>query len=148
MTVHSDIDRASIDRGTPQRTATQSVTLEIDGLPVTVPAGTSIMRAASLAGIAVPNFIKARTVAQANTCINHLRQIDAAIQEWALETKKAESQQVLYSDISAYLKGAVVCPAGGTTFLDSYAITTVSDKPTCVRVTKGDHPHLLPQSAN
>jgi len=98
-----------------------------------------------LAGIAVPNFLKARTVAQANTCINHLRQIDAAIQEWALETKKAEGQQVLYSDISSYLKGAVVCPAGGTTFLDSYAITTVSNKPSCRRVTGGEHAHVLVQ---
>jgi formate dehydrogenase major subunit len=56
MTVHTDIDRANIDRGTPERTATQSVTLEIDGMPVTVPAGTSIMRAASLAGIQVPKL--------------------------------------------------------------------------------------------
>src|SRR5260221_13789012 len=56
MTVHSDTDRASIARGTPERTATQSVTLEIDGMPVTVPAGTSIMRAASLAGIQVPKL--------------------------------------------------------------------------------------------
>jgi prepilin-type N-terminal cleavage/methylation domain-containing protein len=101
-----------------------------------------------LAGIAIPNYLKARTVAQTNTCINHLRQIDAAIQEWALETKRAEQQQVQYSDISAYLKGAVVCPAGGTTFLDSYAITTVAEKPTCRRVTSGDHPHVLVQSAN
>src|SRR5260370_42378063 len=56
MTIHTDIDRANIDRGTPERTATQSVTLEIDGMPVTVPAGTSIMRAASLAGIQVPKL--------------------------------------------------------------------------------------------
>src|SRR5882757_6384988 len=56
MTVHTDIDRANIDRGTPERTATQSVTLEIDGMPVTVPAGTSIMRAASLAGVQVPKL--------------------------------------------------------------------------------------------
>ncbi len=101
-----------------------------------------------LAGIAVPNLLKARTVAQANTCINHLRQIDAAIQEWALETKKAEQQAVQYSDISAYLKGAVVCPAGGTSFLDSYAVTSVSEKPTCLRVPGGGHPHVLLQSAN
>ena len=101
-----------------------------------------------LAGIAVPNFLKARTVAQANTCINHLRQIDAAVQEWALETKKAEQQTVQYFDISPYLKGTIVCPAGGVSFLDSYAITTVSEKPACKRVISGDHPHMLLQSAN
>ena len=101
-----------------------------------------------LAGIAIPNFLKARTVAQANTCINHLRQIDSAIQEWALETKKGEQQIVQYSDISSYLKGAVVCPAGGTAFSDSYSITTTSEKPTCKRVTGGTRPHVLLQSTN
>ena|SRR2546421_11167726 len=101
-----------------------------------------------LAGIAIPNFLRARTVARANTCINHLRQIDAAIQEWALETKKADQQQVLYSDISSYLKGSVICPAGGTSFKDSYAITTVSEKPACLRVTGGDHPHVLVAGSN
>ena len=101
-----------------------------------------------LAGIAIPNYLKARTVAQANTCVNHLRQIDAAIQEWALANKKGEGQTVEYSDISSYLKGAVVCPAGGTAFSDSYSITTVSERPTCKRVPRGDHPHVLLQSGS
>src|SRR6266478_6621354 len=68
MTVHSDIDRASIDRGTPERTATQSVTLEIDGMPVTVPAGTSLMRAASLAGIAVPKLCATDSLEPFGSC--------------------------------------------------------------------------------
>src|SRR2546423_4149826 len=68
MTVHSDTDRASIDRGTPERTATQSVTLEIDGLPVTVPAGTSIMRAASLAGIQVPKLCATDSLEPFGSC--------------------------------------------------------------------------------
>src|SRR5712675_1977322 len=68
MTVHTDIDRASIDRGTPERIATQSVTLEIDGMPVTVPAGTSIMRAASLAGIAVPKLCATDSLEPFGSC--------------------------------------------------------------------------------
>src|SRR5712675_1636928 len=68
MTVHTDIDRASIDRGTPERTATQSVTLEIDGMPVTVPAGTSIMRAASLAGIQVPKLCATDSLEAFGSC--------------------------------------------------------------------------------
>src|SRR6267142_3301925 len=68
MTVHTDIDRANIDRGTPERTATQSVTLEIDGMPVTVPAGTSIMRAASLAGIAVPKLCATDSLESFGSC--------------------------------------------------------------------------------
>jgi prepilin-type N-terminal cleavage/methylation domain-containing protein len=42
-----------------------------------------------LAAIAIPNFVKARTTAYKNACINNLRQIDSAIQEWALETKQS-----------------------------------------------------------
>ncbi len=56
MTVHSNIDQAMIDRGTPAKESQQTVTLQIDGIPVTVPAGTSIMRASSLAGIQVPKL--------------------------------------------------------------------------------------------
>src|SRR5512132_1568221 len=87
-----------------------------------------------LAAIAIPNFIKARTTAQMNACINNLRQIDGAIQEWALEKKQGESAPVSYGAIKDYLKNAVVCPSGGTTFADSYSITTVSAKPTCQKV--------------
>lgn len=87
-----------------------------------------------LATIAIPNFVKARSTAQMNACINNLRQIDGAIQNWALETKQGDTAQVQFSDISSYLKGQVVCPAGGKTFADSYHLGTVQDKPTCLRV--------------
>jgi formate dehydrogenase major subunit len=44
------------DYGTPQRIAETLVTLEIDGKPVTVPRGTSVMRAAVEAGVQVPKL--------------------------------------------------------------------------------------------
>src|SRR6478609_6748008 len=44
------------DYGTPASKATKTVTLTIDGFPVTVPEGTSIMRAAMDAGIQVPKL--------------------------------------------------------------------------------------------
>jgi len=44
------------DYGTPARIAETLVTLEIDGKPVTVPRGTSIMRAAVEAGVQVPKL--------------------------------------------------------------------------------------------
>jgi prepilin-type N-terminal cleavage/methylation domain-containing protein len=84
-----------------------------------------------LAAIAIPNFIKARKTAQMNTCINNLRQIDGAVQQWALETKKGAGAVVEFTDISGYLKNAVVCPSGGTAFSDSYDVSTVDAKPTC-----------------
>src|SRR5438874_7553450 len=73
-----------------------------------------------LAAIAIPNFVRARTTSQQNVCINNLRQIDDAIQEWALDLKKAPGAPVTFTDISVYLKNSVICPAGGTTFADSY----------------------------
>src|SRR5271157_5774176 len=45
-----------IDYGTPESSATEQVTLTIDGQEVTVPAGTSIMRAAMEAGIRIPKL--------------------------------------------------------------------------------------------
>src|SRR5882762_7947320 len=56
MTIDPKIDEAMIDRGTPPRASGQAISLEIDGIPVAVPAGTSLMRAASLAGIQVPKL--------------------------------------------------------------------------------------------
>jgi prepilin-type N-terminal cleavage/methylation domain-containing protein len=87
-----------------------------------------------LATIAIPNFVKARTTAQMNACINNLRQIDGAVQTWALETKQADNAQVEYSQIAGYMKNQVVCPSGGKTFADSYHLGTVQEKPTCLKV--------------
>ena len=86
-----------------------------------------------LAAIAIPNFVKARTTAQKNACINNLRQIDGAVQQWALETKQAATANVGLADVTPYLKNSVVCPAAGinATISDSYITTTVSQAPTC-----------------
>src|SRR4051812_11777892 len=78
-----------------------------------------------LAAIAIPNFVRARTTSQQNTCINNLRQIDGAIQTWALELNKAAGAAVQFTDISGYLKNSVICPSGGTKFADSYTIANV-----------------------
>jgi prepilin-type N-terminal cleavage/methylation domain-containing protein len=99
-----------------------------------------------LAAIAIPNFIRARTTAQRNACINNLRQIDGAEQQWALEMKTAAVVPA-YTDISGYLKNSVICPAGGTKFSDSYALANVSgpEKPTCTSPGgKAANGHLLP----
>jgi prepilin-type N-terminal cleavage/methylation domain-containing protein len=94
-----------------------------------------------LAAIAIPNFVRARTQSQKNACINNLRQIDSAVQTWALELKKAPDASVGYTDINGYLKNAVVCPAGGTAFSDSYTLNGVTNKPTCK---KDSTNHKLP----
>ena len=57
-----------IDRGTPERVSEATVELEIDGIPVSVPAGTSVMRAASLAGIAVPKLCATDSLEPFGSC--------------------------------------------------------------------------------
>jgi prepilin-type N-terminal cleavage/methylation domain-containing protein len=96
-----------------------------------------------LAAIAVPNFVKARTTAQMNACINNLRQIDGAVQQWALEQKKDSNAQPTYDDIKDYLKNSVTCPSGGTTFADSYTLGQVNAVPP-VTCQKQPATHKLP----
>src|SRR6202451_3739877 len=58
-----------------------------------------------LAAIAIPNFMRARSKSQQNTCINNLRQIDSAINEWAIETGQLTGASIGgVSVISAYIK--------------------------------------------
>jgi hypothetical protein len=66
--------------------------------------------------------------AQRNTCINNLRQIDAAKQQWALVNNKTDDAVPVAQDLVPYLKGNVfpVCPGGGT-----YTINAVGVPPTC-----------------
>ena len=94
-----------------------------------------------LAAIAIPNFVRARTTSQKNACINNLRQIDGAVQQWALENKKDALATVAYSDIKDYLKNSVMCPSAGTDFGGSYTISTVAVKPVCQKVAGT---HVLP----
>ena len=94
-----------------------------------------------IAAIAIPNMIKARATSQQTVCINNLRQINAAIQQWAMETKAGLTTPVTADDVLPYLRSSVICPAGGTTFANSYGLATVADAPTCLKVPAL---HLLP----
>jgi prepilin-type N-terminal cleavage/methylation domain-containing protein len=97
-----------------------------------------------LAAIAIPNFVKARTTSQANACINNLRQIDGAKQQWALENKASGSVTPADTDIQPYLGrggGSVPsCPASSdTNFANNYSINDLSNAPTCLVITNGTH---------
>ncbi|HEX4971604.1 MAG TPA: formate dehydrogenase subunit alpha [Steroidobacteraceae bacterium] len=56
------------DLGTPPSQATESVTLEIDGRAVTVPAGTSVMRAAAIARTQIPKLCATDTLKAFGSC--------------------------------------------------------------------------------
>jgi prepilin-type N-terminal cleavage/methylation domain-containing protein len=83
-----------------------------------------------LAAIAIPNFVKARENARKNTCIANLKQIQGAVQQWALETKQAADASWAMTDVHpAYITGAAAptCPTSGT----EYAGGTVNADPVC-----------------
>jgi len=98
-----------------------------------------------LAAIAIPNFVKARATAQANACINNLRQIDAAANQFALEKGKTSGATItMATDLTPYIKlnsaGSIPpCPAGG-----SYTETAVGTSPTCSLSATVTPPHILP----
>src|ERR1700759_1601705 len=72
-----------------------------------------------LAAIAIPNFVSARARAQASACINNLKQIDGAANQFALERGKKTGDPIQFpSDLTPYIRlnsaGSLPgCPAGG-----------------------------------
>jgi formate dehydrogenase major subunit len=64
------------DLGTPARPGAASIHVEIDGLAVTVPEGTSVMHAAALAGIDVPKLCATDSLAAFGSCRLCLVEID------------------------------------------------------------------------
>lgn len=72
-----------------------------------------------LCAIAIPNYVRARACSQANACINNLRQIDGAMQQFAIENRKRVGDPVSFpTDLTPYLKlnatsQIPACPAGG-----------------------------------
>lgn len=74
---------------------------------------------AYLAVILIPNFIRMGYEGPENSCVNNLRQLEAAKQEWALETGATNGTLVTANDITPYIQldsnGKLPhCPAGGT----------------------------------
>ena len=71
-----------------------------------------------LAAIAIPNFVKARNTAQAGACINNMKQIDGAIDLFALENNKTDGDTYTADNIKSYIKGneVPVCPAGNKAY--------------------------------
>src|SRR3984957_7634615 len=69
---------------------------------------------ALLAAIAVPNFLRARKRSQGTRCLEDLRIIDSAIDQYAIENNKASGNSVVWADVQNYLKtGSVLYNSGG-----------------------------------
>ena len=80
---------------------------------------------------------QARVAANANACINNLRLLDAAKQQWALDKNKAAEAVPTSQELLPYLKDGIfpVCPDGGV-----YSLNAVGEIPAC-----SVQGHVLPQ---
>jgi len=100
-----------------------------------------------LAAIAIPNFVKARATSQANACINNMRKIDDAANQWALERGQRTGNAITFpSDLTPYIKlnknGSIPgCPANGT-----YSVGNVGNVPsvTCSLGSTVTPAHVVP----
>jgi hypothetical protein len=91
------------------------------------------------------NFQEGRhRTSPANACINNLRQIDAAKNEWALEKGISNGIVATENDIKPYIKldskgNLQKCPSGGI-----YTIGKIGEPPTCSLGTTVTPAHVLP----
>ena len=80
-----------------------------------------------LMGIAVPNFIKARTNSQKSTCIANLKQIETGKEQWAMENGQPSTATPTQAQLTPnYLKTWPTCPTSGV-----YTIGDMSTRPVC-----------------
>lgn len=98
---------------------------------------------AIITAIAILNYMKSGQTSSKNICIANLRQIDAAIDQWAFDygikagtVPSASQEETIYGYLDA---GKPVCPSGG-----EYEIRAVGAKPQ-VTCTKEDEGHKLPE---
>jgi prepilin-type N-terminal cleavage/methylation domain-containing protein len=85
---------------------------------------------ALLAAIAVPGFLRARKRSQASKILNDLRMIDAAVDQYAIETNRTSGNQVLVADWTNYIKkNSILYNTGADLFGNSYGVQTVDTIP-------------------
>ena len=89
---------------------------------------------ALLAAIAVPGFLRARKRSQASRILNDLRMIDAAVDQYAIETNRSTNNVVNVTDWTNYLKkGSQLYNTGRSLLGSDYgaqAVDTIPKVPT------------------
>jgi prepilin-type N-terminal cleavage/methylation domain-containing protein len=113
-----------------------------------------------LAAIAIPSFMKARTTSQKNACINNLRQIEAAKDQYAIDVGRTNGwsfggDDIAFSNLvgaaSGYMKANPACPASDSTdakgtrtrATHDYSISLIGSSPSCLVVSSGTDAHVL-----
>ena len=127
------------DLGTPKREAQAEVTLDIDGHTVTVPQGTSVMRAAAEAGIQVPKLCATDSLEPFGSCRLCLVEVEGrkgypascttpAEAGMKVRTQTPKLQQLRKGVMELYISDhpldCLTCPANGNCELQDMAGVT------------------------
>ncbi|MBL9077566.1 MAG: formate dehydrogenase subunit alpha [Planctomycetes bacterium] len=127
------------DFGTPARGADATVSLQIDGTPVTVPAGTSLLRAAAEAGVRIPKLCATDSLEAFGSCRLCVVEVEARKGFPASCTTPCESgmkvttqskklgdlrRSVMELYISDHPLDCLTCPANGNCELQDMAGVT------------------------
>lgn len=92
-----------------------------------------ILIIAILLSIAIPSFNRARATSRTKACVNNLRQIQSAKEQWALDNRKPQGDTSLSwpNDLvgsDKYIKGTKpVCPSTGA----NYIMNPIGTSPWC-----------------
>jgi len=87
-----------------------------------------------LAAIAIPNFVRARTLAATNACVANLKQLQGASQVYALDTGALDTVVVTSGDLyPAYIRNWPAC--GGS----AYASFAIGTGPVCPKDPTNHH---------
>lgn len=90
------------------------------------------------AAVVLPCAVPAKPTAQRNACVNNLRNIERAKEDWALEEQQGagampEEAMIFGSDgLHGFMKHPPVCPTGG-----KYVVGAIGEHPTCSLAAKG-----------
>ena len=75
---------------------------------------------ALLAAIAVPNFLRARKRSQATRILEDLRELDHAVDEYAIDNGKSSGVNPTFEDLQPFIKTGTVLYSTGTGFVRGY----------------------------
>ena len=72
-----------------------------------------------LAAVSIPNYVKTREVSHRKACMANLKQLEGAVQNWALEYRQSSGVQINSDALfgpTNYIRRVLVCPAGGNPY--------------------------------
>src|SRR5438105_13926101 len=81
-----------------------------------------------LASIAIPNFLRARKRSQASKVLEDLRQLDGAVDQYAIDTGRVTGFNPTFDDLKNYVKaGTPLYNTGADLFGNTYGPFTVDN---------------------